>query len=446
MANETRISVTYTTGQDLRVSLKDYASGNYPAMAFTPLDANPSDVYTLTEIGASGVYTNSAIPGGTCKVWVWNSGTTSWDEITTYSDTHHPDSNLGVLLEGAVAGAALDASNVYQVGYTPTTAADFNVTPDNPGDALDELAGRLEDIDGAAADGSDVSLDVTTDSDFDFMGGAPATLLAFADGVGEFITDTFPTGGAAPGGLGYENTQKLHIWLKWEDNSGGSITIWTVKWRARLASATAFTKNEIYTGAADTVQVMANRAAIPYEVIQEATSATSGVEIDFIVATRYLADDALIEADYSTVSTAVVTFPTLNLVMHGEWTGAVSVCSTTTGASEAVSVQVPNLFPESATDPPTLRTERYTVPSGLNSHTYTEIMVECGVLPTSDVTLALRDSTGSSVGSVTIDSTTGQLTATTINVSVAAGNDLWIYTTNAYNMGDVRIWLRRTIG
>lgn len=126
---------------------------NYVDNTAVPPTEATGDRYILDDTGAS----NAAWDGAAALSLVQFNGTT-WDVITveegdvTYVDAENKDRVY--VDDGAPFWELRDGlleQTATQVPYTPTTPADWDVTPTEVGGALDEVASRVEDLENAVA-------------------------------------------------------------------------------------------------------------------------------------------------------------------------------------------------------------------------------------------------------------------------------------------------------
>jgi len=157
------------------------------------------------------------------------------------------------------------------------------------------------------------------------------------------------------------------------------------------------------------------------------------------------------DADFtwSAVQSIEVELPVFTQEFRATFSGMAFRCDGT-GASGGrseyfLAVREPNQFPSADATPPTINV--FVIPASSTGYQYTEIGFHAEVLPDNDVELILRNSVTGATKTFTVDAATGRI-ATALQsflLEVLAGAELQIYTLDAKNMGDVHIWLRRTL-
>jgi len=322
--------------------------------------------------------------------------------------------------------------------YTPTTAADWDTAPEDPGDALDELADRVTDIEDWDAD--DIPYTPTTAADWDEPN--PTETEGALDQLAERLRDLEEGEATAPAGID-DFLDSLGVVIGWDAQDVNDIQ-YAVKWlwkhRSESAALIDDMRHQKRTLAADEL--------IPYFTrrVDLSSSPDTDLILYYAIAARGRADEDWV---WSAVQSIEVEIPEYSQEFRAAFSGMAFRCDGT-GASGGrseyfLAVREPNQFPSADATPPTRNS--FVIPAGTNSYQYTEIGFQAEVLPDDDVELILRNSVTGATKTFTINSATGRIAtaAQAFLLEVLSGAELQIYTLDAKNMGDVHIWLRRTL-
>lgn len=313
------------------------------------------------------------------------------DNITGATWDKDTDDNLKTHLD-----AAADAHAGTAIGYTPAVAGDWDVAPTTVEAGLDELADRVRDLETGVAV-------------------APTGIDDFSDSLG--------------------------IVVKWDAQDVNDIQ-YAIKYLWKHTSESPALIGDL----THQRRTLAVEELITYfsRRVDLSSSPDSNLILYYAIAARGRADADWV---WSGVQSIEVTLPEYTQEFRASLGGITLCCNGASGATSELfeAVREPNQFPTADATPPT--ENYYVVPACANNYQYTEITLHAAVLPDGDVSLILRNGTTGAVKSFTIDSGTGRIAVAdqSFLLQVNSGAELQIYTLDAKNMGDVHLWLKRTL-
>lgn len=424
-SQKTNFVFYYTTGKTLYHCLWDETAGTYgdPSAA--------TGTYTLLVEGAATVYEED-VYGGKYRLVEEDGGvyTTLYDDkfVGSIDVMNHINDD--------------DADMRHETEAIAIPVADQGRLGTTLDDALDNITGATWDKD------SDDSLKTHLD---DAVAAHAATAVSCA--IAAYTTANAALAGhetriaaletgaaAAPTGID-DFADSLGIVIKWDAQDVNDIQ-YAVKylWKhtgESVALIGDLTHQRRSLAVEDLITFFSRRVDL-------ASSPDSNLILYYAIAARGRADAVW---TWSGVESIEVTLPEYTQEFRASLAGITLACTGADGGTSELfeAVREPNLFPTADATPPT--TNYFVVPACAFDYQYTEITLHAAVLPDADVTLVLRNNTTGASKEITIDSATGRILVANQSflLTILSGAELQIYTLDAKNMGDVHLWLRRTL-
>ncbi len=321
-------------------------------------------------------------------------------------------------------GTTLDAALNYITGAAWDKDSDAN------------LKGHLDDTTNAHA-GTAIGFTPAVGADWDVV---PATVEAALDELGDRVRDLETGTAAAPSGID-DFLDSLGVVVKWDAQDVHDIQ-YAIKYLWKHTSESPALIGDL----THQRRTLAVEELITYfsRRLDLSSSPDSNLILYYAIAARGRADA---DWTWSAVQSIEVDLPEYTQEFRASLGGITLCCNGASGATSELfeAVREPNQFPTADATPPT--ENYYVVPACANNYQYTEITLHAAVLPDGDVSLILRNGTTGAVKSFTIDSGTGRIAVAdqSFLLQVNSGAELQIYTLDAKNMGDVHLWLKRTL-
>lgn len=407
-------------------------------------DSTPLDYYNVrVENADTGVYTylDDEGNGRWSKELGWGSYHIQYQETeggdwTTAKENHwHGTKDAKTHAEGTT-----DQHGLSDITFTPSNSDHWpDPDPTTGQEGMDDLAERVTDIE--AWDADDMPYTPTTPADWDEPN--PTETEGALDQLAERLRDLETGEATAPTGI-EDFLSSLGVVVNWSAQEVNDIQYKLVfLWKHTGESV------PVIENLGHGQRSLAPEVLIPYfsRLSDLDSSPDSNLILYYAIGAAGRADvaeDGTPDWHWSEVQSIEVELPEYTQEFRASLAGITLQCNGSNGGtSELVeAVRCPNLFPSADANPPT--ENMFIFPKSAIPYQYTENITIANVEPDEDVTLYLRNAITGETKTFTIG-TDGRIDTEeqAFLMTILAETDLWIYTLDAHNMGDVTIWLRR---